>query len=112
MGWWMNIEVDLGGKEPHSLTDWNYTHNTTAMLRLAFDDDDDLGVLDGLTGIEARPFLVLAIGFLQDDANRAQLDALEPANGWGSRAGITGVLESMLHWCGETPRARFSGPRR
>ncbi len=113
----MSLVVDcVGGDEcpehdDHEIYSWNYTHNTNRMLRLATGHGGHLAKIDGLTAAEAEPLIWDAINYLEYDENRAELDALEPPNGWGSREGICAVLAHMAAACVAAPLARFSGPR-
>lgn len=94
--------------------EWNYTHNTSRMIYSVLYDNqdkdrptDDEGrsipwylELHGLKGSESVELLTEIVDGLADPA----LDALNPENGWGNRAGLLGVLREMRDAAQDNPR--------
>lgn len=115
MGWDASLVDDRG----HVEGDWNYTYNVTPMLRIASEvagvamtDQRWMGIdgapevgfsrwLDGRTGAEGQALLVPLIQELE--SNPSRYEAMNPPNGWGSYAGILGVLREMVARTPEWP---------
>lgn len=91
--------------------DWNYTHNTNAMLAAAYklaggEETEQCGGslgdiigpawwdhLEGATAEQGVVVLDRFIAGLRSDPERFR--AMNPENGWGSYDGVLGVLEEM-----------------
>lgn len=78
--------------------EWNYTYNTTPMVRAAatrigIPFDSFQATLHGMTGHESVPLLRAVIEELEQNADRYEV--MNPSNGWGSRVGIIEVMREM-----------------
>lgn len=91
----------------HTIGAWNYTYNTTPMIRAAAEAaghpefDGFQRTLDGMTGAEGQRVLMAIIGEME--ANPTTYRAMNPPNGWGSYDGILGVLREMVAATPEAP---------
>lgn len=95
MGWDLWIEIDAGGEHPATLGDSiNHTHNCNDMLRKA-------GIYwpdhVGKTMEELEPILHRAITDMV--TNRAEYEAMNPENGWGSYTTLLKVLRQIYAQC-------------
>lgn len=99
------LEVDAGGSEPAvlDLLDANYTYNIGGMIeragsaRLPEWDRKPAEWVIGQCG--------LCLASLE--GNRAAYDAMNPANGWGSRQGLVAFLREIEAACRMAPKAVF-----
>ena len=102
MSWDATLTDDRG----HTEGEWNYTHNTNAMLNLA---DNNAGIqveswwrhLDGMTGPEGGAFLQAIVNEIWREP--ATYEKLDPPNGWGSCATVMLVLREMIRAVPEWP---------
>lgn len=76
---------------------FNITYNVAPMLRLAFGDDKGIRSIYGLTGNESFGRIMKALHYFK--ANKEELEALNPENGWGSCENTLRVLSKMLPAC-------------
>lgn len=83
----------------------NITFNISRMLGLT--PIINLRDLSGLQGRDAQPIICEAIKFLDKYGNRAELEKLEPSNGWGSRLSLIGDLGVILTWIAADPLYTF-----
>jgi len=100
------MTVDAGEEYRSVLRDFddlNYTYNVSPMYRAAFPGEKGVNMLHGLTGEEAQEFLVSAIQKMRDDPNYYK--EMNPSNGWGNYEGALRVLETLLVWCKDVPKA-------
>jgi hypothetical protein len=98
--------VDAGGETPGIVfDDLNYTYNVSPMYYDAFDGNKGVNILQGKTGEECIPWLETAIKKFKADPEKYQ--KLNPKNGWGDYSGALRVLEELLMWCQEAPKANM-----
>lgn len=103
MSWDFGMEIDAGGLEPHSLHyDANYTYNVAPMFLEAM-GGDGIRQLDGLIGEECLPLLGKAIADMVE--NPGKYKAMNPSNGWGDFDGALELLQTLVKWCNEAPKA-------
>ena len=84
---------------------WNFTHNTNGMIADVMEQAGEevhkhflvgacwFDVLNGMNGDEGGAFLKRIIDGLEADP--AKFNAMNPANGWGSRDRLVEVLKDM-----------------
>ncbi len=128
MGWDADLVTFVGGKQVKiaEAGDWNYTHNTNAMISAALEDagkGDAVGsawwnkirgekgdywctALDGLSGADGEKLLGLIVAGLEADPGRFR--AMNPPNKWGDYDGLLDVLGEMRKASGEWPEAVWS----
>jgi hypothetical protein len=105
MGWWIYLHDDRG----HTEGEWNGTHNIGGMANTALDeaewpnpeDETWWRVLDGLSGPEGQRMLKTIYDALESET--AKYEAMNPANGWGSRARFMEQLSDMIGSVPEWP---------
>jgi hypothetical protein len=115
MSWDATLYDDRG----HVEGDWNYTHNTNAMIAAAYEAvtgeateqaSGPLGPaigaawwsrLDGADGAGGHAYLSAIVKGLEADP--ARFRAMNPENGWGSYDGVLGVLREMRDRLPEWP---------
>lgn len=102
MSWDAYLIDDRG----HTEGVWNYTYNTTPMVRAAaaaagIDFDGFQHSLHGMTGSEGG--VVLTALIREMEANPARYEAMNPPNGWGSYEGILETMRSMVAAIPEWP---------
>jgi hypothetical protein len=73
------------------------------ILRQATDRPRGLRLLNGRKAADTITLLEQALRCLRDPANRAELVALEPDNGWGDLAGATDVIATLVAAAQEHP---------
>lgn len=103
MSWDLHLCVDVGGEELENLenADWNYTHNTTPMLRKA-----GLPRWEMITGRKAKGVLNLFKITIQNlEADPEGYRAMNPTNGWGSFDRLLVVLKEIVSRMEECPNA-------
>jgi hypothetical protein len=95
--------MDAGGDEPVAIGDLdeNYTGNTNGMIREACGSSPSSW--NGLPASEVATLAATAAKAMRDDPDR--FDAMNPANGWGSRATLVPVLEKIAEGCRAAPKA-------
>jgi hypothetical protein len=96
------LQVDGGGREPIEAYWSNYTSNVAPMWREAMPNSDGLAGLDGMAAADAVPLLESGIAYFH--THRADLDAMNPANGWGDREGALTELTNLLSACSDYPK--------
>ena len=94
------LSADLGGPEPITFGDWNYTSNCGPMWRLA---GADLAEYGGKPASECIPSLRAAIADME--ANPGKYTPLNPENGWGSLASLIPALIELLELFESAPKA-------
>lgn len=94
------LEVDVGGKEPFTIFDWNYTSNCAPIWRKA---GCDIAEFDGKKAYELNVALSAAIYELTAHPDRYR--ELEPENGWGSLRTLVPSLRKLREKCVEAPLA-------
>jgi len=106
MSWNFGMTADLGGKHPIDLDyDRGYTFNVAKMFYDAFDLDDGIRGLHGKTGEECIPLLKNAIkNFI---SKRELYESWNPPNRWGNYDGALELLNDLLGWCIESPKAEM-----
>jgi hypothetical protein len=98
------MEIDTGGESPASVDDvGNYTYNCGDMFAAAL--GFDLSDLRGRTGAACIADLERAVAHIRHPDHRAEYEAMNPPNGWGSHAGAATYLERLLAACRSHPRA-------
>ncbi len=101
----MSWDFDIGD------IDANYTSNVAPMFYAAFADSEKLAAelgenkgirgLSGLTGSDAQPLLDAAIEYFHE--HKVELEAMNPANGWGSYDGALKLLGKLSRGCEQWP---------
>lgn len=97
----MSWDATLTDNYGDEIGDWNYTHNTSAMIYEAL---SRAGValskqerwytrLDGMWGTEGRTYLTTIVRQLEDEP--ATFKAMNPQNGWGDYDGLLRILREM-----------------
>ncbi len=101
------VEQGSGGPAPVRIGDWTYTCNVAPMLRAVIDHDGTTGLaaLDGMPGEQVASHLRLAVRRLGAEPER--FNAMNPANGWGSRETLVDALGSLVDLCAAHPLATF-----
>lgn len=100
VGLWMNTgitESEVYG------TNCNYTYNVYDMLKLAFDEDNGINVLEGSLAKDCVGGLTKAIRHMEDHPAMHQM--LTPPNNWGSYHGCVQWLRNILSHCEQHPLA-------
>jgi len=106
MSWDFWMEADVGGKEPVDIGfDANYTYNVSPMFYDAFNLEEGIRGLDKMLGDEAMPYLENAIIKMKE--NPKKYKAMNPSNGWGDYDTALELLEKLLGWCIEAPKAQM-----
>lgn len=111
MSWDATLTDDSG----HTEGDWNFTHNTSAMIYDALnvqsyelpDGQPWFHHLDGMTGPDGAAFLHVIITGLRGDPERYR--AMNPANGWGNYDDLVRVLCEMRDSVPEWPTTWEAG---
>jgi hypothetical protein len=96
------LEVDGGGREPIEVYWSNYTSNVAPMWRRAMPDTDGVAGLHGMAATDVVPLLERGIAYFNE--NQADLDAMNPENGWGDREGAVLELVNLLSACRDYPK--------
>lgn len=99
----VSYDVSFMVTEPHAVASENYTYNVYRHLRFMFDNVEGVKSLAGMRAGDALPLLLAAIERGQASENVSKLDAQNPANGWGSRAGCVSWLERLAKHAAEHP---------
>lgn len=103
MSWDAYMTIDTGGESPAVVENIrNVTYNNDALFRALGAHPSDL---EGKSGQEAAPVIIQAINEWHSQARRAELQKLEPANGWGGLADVKDFLEKALEACKKHPKA-------
>lgn len=107
----MSWDLDIVAPDDHGTTtvvgEWNYTHNTNAMIHEALDRagwelppsayrDGTASwceAINGADGPTAARFFDAVIGQLEADPNR--YEAMNPPNKWGSYSSLLAVLREI-----------------
>ena len=115
MSWDARLIDDRG----HVEGDWNYTHNTNAMIAAALTTATGTPVeqcegllgaaigpawwrlLDGLSGPDGAKMLGTVVAALRADPVRYR--EMNPSNGWGDYDSLVGVLDEMHRAVPEWP---------
>jgi len=102
MGWDLYLQIDTGGPTLADIENasWNYTYNTTPMLKAA---GIDLHNFEGRACKEVIPDLKAGLDNLK--SNPIKYTKMNPPNGWGSYDGLIKVLENMLITFKKHPKA-------
>lgn len=100
MSYDVHLEIDTGGPEPASLTDWNFTSNVTCMWRAA---GADLAEFHGRVAGDCLPALEGAIAEME--ANPAKYEAMDSPNGWGTYEHLMPRLRVLADQFRAHPRA-------
>lgn len=95
------LEAELGGDEPVTWGNWNYTSNCGPMWRAA---GADLAEFHGKNADECAEVLRRAIAEMR--ANPAKYRAMDPSNGWGSYDSLVPALEELRLQFLKAPHAR------
>lgn len=95
----MSYDVSLYNDD-EEVWDWNYTSNCAPMWRAA---GADLATFHERRASECIPSLGDAL--VELIKNPAKYDAMNPPNGWGSRASLLIALTEMLVACETSPDA-------
>lgn len=104
MSYDVGMEVDTGAEWPVSVGEWhNYTYNVAPMFALAFEADDGIRSLHGLTGAEAAPRIEAAVRYFEQHMD--EMRALNPPNGWGNAEGALRFLRRILEEARAHPKA-------
>jgi hypothetical protein len=91
MSYDIHLEIDTGGPEPATLTDWNFTSNVSAMWCAA---GTDLAEHDGKKAGDLIDELGEAISELK--AQPARYRAMDSPNGWGTYEHLLPQMEVLL----------------
>ena len=104
---YLTFPVDAGGPiEEHQLFWWNYTSNCACMWRKAGAD------LAKFEGLKAESCIIpLNIAIDEIEANRAEYEKLNPANGWGSVESLLPALRELRDAMRQYPKATVSVSR-
>lgn len=86
----------------HETCSKNITYNLSRMWYAVRPDDDRMLPLEGMTGEASLPVLDAALAALLADP--ARFEALNPANGWGSYAGLVAALGDMRSAAAKAPQ--------
>ena len=104
MSWDFGMKIDAGGV---GLVDLQYgayyTYNVSPMYYDAFETEDGIRVLDGLSGLECQRILENAIQNFKN--KKEEYKKMNPENGWGNYEGALELLHKLLVWCIEAPNA-------
>lgn len=104
MSYDFGMRVDLGNGWKH-LDYWkNYTYNVSPMFRKAF-GEKGINFIDGKTGEEC--LIKLLSGLANMENNKKEYEAMNPDNGWGCYDGAKEVIETLIKWAKEAPKAEF-----
>ena len=71
------------------------TYNIGPMFRDAFQDDRGIRIVSGMSARDSIPLLTAACA--RFNARWAEMEAMNPSNGWGSAGGALSELSNMLH---------------
>lgn len=109
MSWSFHMAVNVGSLVDARLEDFeaSYTYNVGPMFKAAFNEFTDEGIqyLNGREGEASIGILSWAIQYMRNHQN--ELKKLNPANGWGDYEGALALLEQLLQWTVDAPKARF-----
>lgn len=98
------LDIDTGGPEPATVCEvGNYTSNVSDMWARAL--GYRLGDLHDRQCAECIDDLKRAVDHILDPANRADYEAMNPSNGWGSHEGAADYLVQLLNACRCHPKA-------
>ena len=104
MSWDFSMEIDAGGDNPIELPyEASYTYNVSKMFYDAFDLEDGIRGLYGKTGAECR--LLIEHAIIKFTINRKLYKSWNPENGWGNYDTALRLLNELLSWCDESPKA-------
>lgn len=88
---------------------YNYTYNVSRMWYAVYPDAKNMVDIDGMTGDEALPKILAAIKYM--NANKDDLEAINPANGWGNYDGFLDFLIQVSAACLKNPDLVWSSWR-
>ena len=104
MSWDVWMEIDTGGKKPVEIAECgNMTWNVSPMYYDAFDLENGIRGLDGMSGKNALEHLEKAISKMK--RNPEKYNEMNPKNGWGDFAGALLFLEIIMDDCINNPKA-------
>lgn len=107
MSYDIDLVIDTGAEEPATVCEvGNMTSNVSPMWGKAL--GHNLSDLDGRVAGGCVAALARAVSHMQDPANKAAYEAMNPLNGWGDRVGATRYLEDLLRACQKHPKATIS----
>lgn len=104
MSWWVGLDIDTGGEEPVQVCDRNVTYNVGGLFRLVLPHPDGLRGYDKAPASEAGGVFARAAEDLAAKPH-AEITALEPDNGWGSRDSAVQDLRWLAEQCAAHPKA-------
>jgi hypothetical protein len=97
------MTIDVGATERMALPfEANYTYNVSPMFYAALGEHGIRG-LDGKSGKECAPLLDASIAYFS--SHETELQAMNPANGWGDYDGAFNLLLKLRKWCDRAPNA-------
>lgn len=108
MSYDLDLVVSDGGDGWIDVWKSNYTYNVAPMLRLAFEDDRGVRVVQGMQASDAEPLARAALKRLRCPSLSEQFGEMAPENGWGSHSGCTQWIQSFVNACKRHPRAVVS----
>jgi hypothetical protein len=104
MSYDFGMKADLGNGDIYLWYNHNYTYNVSSMFYKAF-GEEGIKFIENKTGKECLQKLRKGLKEMQD--NKKIYEALNPDNGWGNYEGAIEVIETLIKWALESPKAKF-----
>ncbi len=104
MSYDFGMKADLGNGKIYLNYEKNYTYNVSPMFYEAF-GEPGINFIEGKTGEECM--VRLLSGLANMDNNKKKYKAMNPDNGWGCYEGAVEVIETLIKWAKESPKAEF-----
>lgn len=104
MSYDFGMRVDLGNGWKYLDYEKNYTYNVSPMFYEAF-GEPGINLIEGKTGKEC--LVKLKKGLSEMKNNKEKYEAMNPENGWGRYEGAVEVVETLIKWAKEAPKAEF-----
>lgn len=101
LDFWM--EIDAGGKARIQFFEAGYTDNVAEMFYDTIELPEGIRDLNGMDGEQAKPYLEKALFRMIKDPDKYK--QMEPSNGFGSYYGAKSLLDTLIGWCNEAPKA-------